>query len=313
MKKLKIFLSTPLIAVLAIFTLFASVLLPHSAAYAEEERPAYRMDISPGQKNLGTVQPGDVKTGSFSIENTGTEEFSISIDFTPYGVVGENYDPVYDQATKYTDITKWIKTDLDHATIKSGEEIDINYTVKVPSDAHGGMQAGTIMVTMENDAAQTETGIDTIRRLGYLVFGNVEGEVERSAKILDNNIPGIILKPDLSVTSLIENTGNVYGVAEYKVQIFPLFSNEEVFTNEEKPVENVIFPETKRFNAVTWEDTPALGIYRVRQTVQLFDAESTEEKYVLIIPLWLLITILAILFLAIFWIVSRVRGRKDRR
>ena len=165
---------------------------------------------------------------------------------------------------------------------------------------------------MQNADNQESTGFEAIKRLGFLVFGNVDGNISKNAKILENNIPGIILNPDLQVSSLVENNGNVYGVAEYKVQIFPLFSDEEVYTNEEKPEQNVIFPETKRYNAITWEETPSLGIYRVRQTVKLFDEESIVEKLVFIIPLWLIIVILVIIFLAVFWIVSRIHSRKEK-
>lgn len=293
-------------------SVISSIFLPSVVYAAEDERPAYRMDIAPGQDNLKTLQPGDVRTGSFSIENTGTEEFSFSVGFTPYSVEGEDYDPNYEKETQYTDIAKWITTDLTEATVKSGEEVEINYTIKVPENAHGGLQAGVIMVTMRNADSQESTGFEAIKRLGFLVFGNVDGKINRSAKILENNIPGIILNPDLQVSSLVENSGNVYGVAEYKVQVFPLFSDEEVYTNEEKPELNVIFPETKRYYAITWEDTPSLGIYRVRQTVKLFDEESVVEKLVFIIPLWLIIIILVIIFLAVFWIISRIRSRKER-
>lgn len=289
-----------------------SITLSSSSAYAVDERPAYRMDITPGQDNLKDLKPGDVRTGKFSVENTGTEDFSFSVDFTPYSVEGEDYDPNYEKETQYNDIAKWMTTDITEATVKSGEEVFINYTIKVPADAHGGLQAGVIMVTMQNADNQESTGFEAIKRLGFLVFGNVDGNISKNAKILENNIPGIIINPDLQVSSLVENNGNVYGVAEYKVQIFPLFSDEEVYTNEEKPEQNVIFPETKRYNAITWEETPSLGIYRVRQTVKLFDEESIVEKLVFIIPLWLIIVILVIIFLAVFWIVSRIHSRKKK-
>ena len=93
------------------------------------------------------------------------------------------------------------------------------------------------------------------------------------------------------------------------LQVFPLFGNEEVYTTEENPELKVIFPETKRYSEVAWEGAPALGIFRVKQTIKIFDEVSEVEKLVFLCPLWFIAIILLLIFLIIFWIVSRVRGR----
>ncbi len=146
--------------------------------------------------------------------------------------------------------------------------------------------------------------------MGYLIYGNVDGEITKTGKVLENKVPSFLFNPPIMGTSVVENTGNVYTVAKYTLQVFPLFSDEEVYTNEEEPEDNVIFPETKRYNEVTWEGAPHLGIFKVRQTVKIFDDESVTEKIVFLCPLWFLFITLLLIFLTIFWIVSRVFRRK---
>ena len=95
------------------------------------------------------------------------------------------------------------------------------------------------------------------------------------------------------------------------MQVFPLFGDEEVYTNEENPATLTILPETQRFNSISWDGAPQLGIFRVRETVTILDDTQTIEKIVFLCPIWFLFLILLIIFFVIFWLVSRARSRKS--
>lgn len=289
---------------LAIVTLLSQ----NSFTFAADEID-YHLGITPTQSNLGTIKPGESYTGEFKVRNHGNKTAEYEIDFAPYSVKNENYEPVYDQESSYTEISKWITASREGGVLEPGAEDTINFTVNVPSDIHGGSQSAIIVVRLKQDNSTTDTAVQAVQQLGYLVFGNVDGEITTTAKILENKIPSFIFTPPISATSLVENTGNVYTAATYTLQIFPLFSDEEVYTNEEEPDKNIIFPETKRFYTASWEGAPSLGIFRVRQTVKIFDEVSTVEKLVFLCPIWFLFIIVLIIFVAIFWIVSRIRGR----
>lgn len=279
--------------------------------YAEEGKPDYRMDIYPGQANLETMKAGSTYSGKFTLENTGKQDFDYEISFTPYTVVNETYDPNYDTENQYTDIAKWISVDQETGSVAAGEKVEISYTVDVPANIHGGAQSGVIMVTMlPGQKNEDNNAVQAVRRLGYLVFGNVDGEIVKTGKVLENKVPSFLFNPPVIGTSVVENTGNVYTTAQYSLQVFPLFSDEEVYTNEEKPDENIVFPETKRYNEIKWDGAPHLGIFRVRQTVKIFDEEAVTEKLVFLCPMWFLFIILLLIFCIIFWLVSRVFKRK---
>lgn len=274
-----------------------------------EELPDYKLAISPGQRGFGEVEPGETYSDKFLVKNRGSEKFDFEISFSPYSVETETYAANFDEETKYTDIARWLKVNIDHGTLESGEEAEIVYNFTVPEDMHGGAQAGTIMVSMGGVDEEGDS-VQTVRRLGYIVYANVDGDVIKTGKVIENKIPSFLFNPPITATSVVENTGNVYTVAQYSLQVFPLFSDEEIYTNEETPEGNVVFPETKKLNTISWEGAPQLGIFKVRQTVKIFDEESVTEKIVFLCPLWFLFIVILLIFCIIFWIVSRIIKRK---
>ena len=145
---------------------------------------------------------------------------------------------------------------------------------------------------------------------GIVIIAEVEGgNTRREGQVLETKIPTILFNPPITATSLVENTGNVHATATYTLQVFPLFGDEEVYTNEENPATLTILPETQRFNSISWDGAPQLGIFRVRETVSILDDTQTIEKIVFLCPIWFLFLVLLIIFFAIFWLVSRVRSR----
>lgn len=293
---------------MAIAVFFAGLFLSNGAF---ADTPDYQIGITPTQEDLGGLEPGKTYTGTYKVKNTGAKTFDFKMSFLPYTVKDETYEPVYSEDNTYTEITKWITLNVMEGTLEAGEEQVIEYTIDVPETAHGGAQAATIISTMQPPKGESSgNSVGTTQQLGYVVFGNVDGQVIKTGKVLENSVPGFLFNPPIYGTSLVENTGNVYTSAEYKLQVFPLFSDEEVYTNEETPDKNIIFPETKRYNEVKWEGAPQLGIFRVRQTVKIFDEESVTEKMVFLCPIWFLFIVILIIFCAIFWIVSRVMRRK---
>lgn len=288
-----------------VFGLFSSRVI------AEEIEVDHHLAITPTQSNFGEIEPGKTYEGSFSVVNEGLKTSNFEIDFAPYSVKNEFYEPVYDVDSSYTEISRWIKTSVDSGSVEPGKEAKVDFVVNVPADAHGGSQSAIIIVRLKTDDEDIkQSSVETVQELGYIVFGNVDGEITTTGKILENKVPSFLFNPPIIGTSVVENTGNVYTAAKYSLQVFPLFSDEEVYTNEEKPEENIVFPETKRYNEIKWEGAPHLGIFKVRQTVKIFDEESVTEKIVFLCPIWFLFIVLLLIFCVIFWIVSRVSKRK---
>lgn len=296
-------------ALLAVSFSATGFLFDQSALAAPVEQPEYRLAITPTQKDFKTFEPGHTYSDTYYVRNSGTKPFNYEITIAPYNVVGEYYETNYTEKTQYNEIVDWVSVNQTSGTLDPGERAEVQYTITVPEDMHGGAQACTIMAKMsdtehDNDAS----AVQTIRQLGYLIFGNVDGDIIETASITENRIPSFLFQAPLYAESVVENTGNVYGTAEYTFQVFPLFSDEEIYTNEEDPSREIIFPETKRYNKVAWEGSPQLGVYRIRQTVKLFDEVSTKEKLVFICPLWFLLICLAVVFIIVFSIIHHIRN-----
>ena len=275
---------------------------------ADGEKPDYRLQISPVRLDLD-LEPGTTSTGTFEVQNTGLKAYDFVLGVDPYSVTDENYSIDSETRTAYTDIVDWITFSQNEGHVDPNQNQEITVTVTVPDDVPAGGQYAMIYAEMVHDDELESTGVAVNHRVALLVFSEVEGNTRREGRVLETKIPTFIFDPPITATSLVENTGNVHATATYTLQVFPLFGDEEVYTNEENPATLTILPETQRFNSISWDGAPQLGIFRVRETVTILDDTQTIEKIVFLCPIWFLFLVLLIIFFAIFWLVSRVRSR----
>ena len=232
---------------------------------------------------------------------------------TPYGVSDENYSPIFDQENAYTQIADWITLDKTEGILQPGEKEDIGFTINVPVDAPAGGQYATIMAQDTTDLGSDQEGkglsVSSITAIGAIVYADVDGETRKEGIILENNIPSFVFTSPLEAFSRVKNSGNVHTDAEYVLQVWPLFSDSEICTNEEEPDTKIVMPETEYVRNETC-DLPPIGIFKAKQTVRLFDEISTIEKLVIVCPLWLLFIIVFAIVMLIIWLVLKAKNRK---
>ena len=309
-KKFKLFLA----AFLAAVTFGTFQAITSADVHAEDTKQnAIHLQVSPTKTKL-SLTPGSSYVGTFKVHNAGAAPFNYSVSATPYSVTNENYSPNYTGLTNYTQIADWITFDkaTEKGLLQPGEIAEVSYTVNVPKDAPAGGQYAALMAQTEDGNDENAT-VAVIHRVGMILYAAVPGDTRASGEIIKNNVNSFYFNPPLTVNSLVKNTGNVEQTATYTVKIYPLFSNEAVFSNEEKPDKEKqldVIPDTSRFNSITWEGAPHIGIFSVEQTIEFAGQISTNKKLVLICPLWLLFIIFALLFLIIFWLFSRAKNRK---
>lgn len=277
------------------------------------DTPDYRLQVSPSYAEIDDMLPGKTYTGVFKIQNTGSKDFEYAISLTPYGVSDESYTLDSSTETAYTQIKDWMTVSQDSGKLVADSSEEITYTIRVPQDAPAGGQYALINIRIIQDSdANSGAAITATKQIGFRLLGDVAGNTRRTGKVTELSIPSILFNPPLSATSVVENTGNTHITASYVLQVFPLFSNEEAYTNEESPYEVTVLPETSRYNSISWDGAPHLGIFRVKQTVTIADDTKTIEKIVFLCPIWLIFILLLIVFCIVFWICSRVKGRKER-
>ena len=107
----------------------------------------------------------------------------------------------------------------------------------------------------------------------------------------------------------MENDGNVHADAKYTLQVWPLFSDEEICTNEEDPATVLVMPGTKQYHAESC-NLGMVGIYKARQTVEIFGEKSIVDATVIMCPIWLMVVILVVIIAIVWFVVHRIMKRK---
>ncbi|MBR2753826.1 hypothetical protein IKD82_01555 [Candidatus Saccharibacteria bacterium] len=305
-----------IVAFAVLLTSFAGV----SNAFADMDGMDTVMTISPPKQKI-VLTPGEDFSGSVTVASSSTAKNGLKYSVTVGAfslVKDENGNVDYndvdvDTVTSYNQIMEWIELKKDKGEVEIGGTDTIPFVIHVPKDAPAGGQYATIIVQNDTDtgsAGGQGVSIESKVRFASNIFAEVTGETINKGEILENSIPSFILNNQLNVTSLVKNEGNVHTDAEYILQIWPLFSDEEIYTNEEKPETNLIMPDTERYHTIS-KELPSIGIFKVRQTVKVFGESSVVEKMVIVCPLWLLFLLLFAIIAIVMWLVFKVRGRKE--
>lgn len=300
-----------------------------SGAFADFDNMDTVMTISPPKHKIILV-PGEDYSGSITVSNSSTakKELQYSVSVGTYGVIkneqdGTDYDIDLDSITGYNQIMDWIELKKDKGIVAINGHDVIPFVIHVPKDAPAGGQYATIIIQNDTDTGGTGDGgvkIEDTIRFASIIYAEVTGQTRETGIILENNIASFILNNQLLATSSVRNDGNVHTDAEYTLQVWPLFSDEEVCTNEEKEegskIEgtktSLIMPETERYHAQTCY-LPSIGIFRAVQTVKIFGETSVVERTVIFCPLWLLFVALFVIIALILWIVMKTRGAKKQK
>ena len=264
------------------------------------------------------LNPGESYTGSFTVFNQASnqDELIYETEVIPF-FADENYDAIYEKVDNYNQIVDWITIDDGSGTLSPNNGANIVYTINVPKDAPAGGQYAAIRVLSVNKQKDNDdsmgTNINVRYGIAYTIFAEISGVTKRQGEIIDVDIPSFMLSGNIMGVSTVQNTGNVHSEAKYTLQVFPLFSDEEIYTNEENPATRTILPNRTLYNEVSWSDTPAMGIFNVIYTVEFEGVTTQVSKMVIKCPIWLLFIIIFVIFAIIIWMISRARSRRKLR
>ena len=294
------------ILISGILSLIAGVATPASAKSS--------FSVSPMNQKI-ILTPGETYNGSFKVTNPASNDsdFYYQAAVTPF-YVNDNYDIIYENNGDYNQITKWISLETTEGVIVPNQTEEILFSIKVPNDAPAGGQYAAITVTSKNDdIASNAVNIQSRFSIAHIIYAEIAGTTERKGEIFDVNLSGFMLSGNITGASSITNTGNVHGTAKYTLQVYPLFSSEEVYTNEEEPEEKTILPGRTLYNETIWTNTPPVGIFNAVYTVEFEGVTKQVSKMVIICPIWLLFIIIFVIVALIIWLVVRAKNRKGGR
>lgn len=302
--------------VLGVMLVFAS--MTFSGRAFADEAPKTALTLSPMSQKI-ILTPGETYEGTIKVINNNSSTGMMTYDakigsYNPVRGDGKDDYTSSDTTTQsnYNIMMDWTTLDKTTGTLQPNETAIVTYKIQVPKDAPAGAQYISILVadvTSDNDSKKEGVSIDSKVQMGSIIFANVAGETVEKGAITANNMPTVIANGKLEATSMVKNEGNIYTDASYILQVWPMFSDEEICTNEEKVETSMILPNTERYHVQTCI-LPSVGIYKAKQTVSIFGEESILEKTIIACPVWLMIVILAIIVAIIVAIVIIVKKHK---
>ncbi|MBQ1387263.1 hypothetical protein IIY68_00470 [Candidatus Saccharibacteria bacterium] len=271
-----------------------------------------RFTVSPMNQKI-ILTPGETYRGTFKVSNPGSNKnnFTYKAEAVPF-YVSEDYEPIYENNGDYTQMAEWIKIENPEGMIMPNNVIELKFSIDVPMGAPAGGQYAAITIASDKNDVIVENAlnIDAKYSIAHIIYAEVAGTTKRGGEIVDADVSSFLLSGNITGRSTVKNTGNVHDTAKYTLQIFPLFSGEEVYTNEEDPIEKTILPDRSLYNELAWEDTPAVGVFNVVYTVEFAGMTAQVSKMVIKCPIWLLFIIIFVIFALIFYFVARAKVRK---
>lgn len=268
--------------------------------------------LSPMYQQI-TLTPGESYVGNFEVVNPGDNiiDFRYTVKVEPFSVEGlDNLS--FTANGDYNQIVDWIELSRTEGIVSPNDNQEIRFTINVPENAAAGGQYAAIVVSSEEYRVDnTQVDLREKYEASHLIYAEVAGETTRKGVIENAKVPSFLFSGDIDGSVQIVNEGNVHSKATQTLQVFPLFSKEEIYTNEENPKEAWIMPGNTVYTSTSWEQSPPVGIFKVIYTINFEGVEKKIEKHVIICPIWLLIIILAIVFLILFKILFT--GKKEKK
>ncbi|MGO4258243.1 WxL protein peptidoglycan domain-containing protein [Marmoricola sp. RAF53] len=158
-----------------------------------------------------TIKPGEQVTDGIDIANEGRRKITLKVYAADGFTTGSGgYDVLTpDKASK--GVGAWVKPAVTHVTIAPGKQVQIPFTMTVPSNATPGDHLGGIVTVLDQrDASGTGTVVH--RRVGLRIESHVSGEVRSRLEVDDLKVDYDGHNPfgtgDATVRYTVRNTGN---------------------------------------------------------------------------------------------------------
>lgn len=306
-------------AIIIAFVVLLGGLLSSTGVFAASD---HTMTVSPPSQKI-VLTPGEEFEGTILVSNStdATRDLIYSVTVGSFSLREDesgkaDYDNVdVETITSYNQIMNWIILGKTEGTVGANEVDTVPFIIKVPKDAPAGGQYATIVIQDDTKKDEEDDGnvtVQSVFRFAANIFAEVTGKTRDEGSIPENDIPAFSLDNTLNASSTVHNSGNVHTDAQYILQVWPLFSDEEICTNEEEPSTSFIMPGTEKYHVESCT-LPAIGIFKAKQIVKIFNETSIFERMVIVCPLWLLFLIVFGITALIIYYIARVKARKNER
>lgn len=176
--------------------------------------------------------PGDTVSDVLVVDNTSAVNLVLGVYAsdafnTPEGgtdLLSADRDPV--------DVGSWVTAEQRSITVPAGGTLEVPFTVEIPEDAEPGDHTGGIVTSLtlsEPDAQGNRIQVE--RRLGSRIYVRVEGGVEpaltfTNLEVVHHGSRNPFAAGSLTITYVVENTGNVRLRATRLVRVSPTIGSD---------------------------------------------------------------------------------------
>ena len=294
------------------------IIAPKASADENYVGPLSGFQMSPMTERI-ELKPGDTYKGTFYIMNPerNTSDLRYKLEVKSF-YRDENNEAVFEDVDGRGQLADWITLDCkDSGTLAPRESANVTFTINVPYNVPAGGQYAAIVATSippEGDGGADSATIRESVAMAHTVLAEVKGNTIRTSEINSVDVPGFIFDGNIKASAKVSNTGNIHGTATYTFEVYPLFSSDPVYTNEDEPEKKLILPDRSLLHETVWENTPTFGIFNVHYKVE-FEGGNVKEvtKLVIKCPVWLLFILLLVIIAIVAYVVRYIKGRKGAR
>jgi hypothetical protein len=270
-------------------------------ALAADDETTERITLSPVSKRY-TLDAGKVQTDKVTVINDGQAAYDFIVYARPYSVQNEQYEPDFVTAAPKADAYQWIQFNKTTWHLEPGQRVDIDYTVRVPAKAASGGHYGVIFAETQ-PAAGTGDSVVRKKRVGTIIYANVNGQVSLSGDVLKMNIPFWQTEPPLMTSLSLHNTGNTDFEAQTTLTVKDLFGQTKFKTSRT----SVVLPETTRLLPINWDNAPWFGLFKAELHTSFLDKNASTSQFVLLMPKWLPVILLVVIIGGVYAALRRHR------
>lgn len=278
---------------------------------------ANEFSVTPMNQMVDLV-PGETYNFSITVLNpvNSVENLDYKAYAAPYSVANEGYDADVVTRTDRTQMVDWITIHEPTGTLAPNESKELEFTITVPEDAPGGGQYAAIVVGINNEnKTHDNMMVSNVLEIASVLYAKVDGEIIHKGEILENNVPGFSAIAPVTVSSLINNEGNMHEIAEITITATNAFTGEVYMSSglDNGTFAELIMPDSTKYISKEIEDLPLIGIIRVKQDIYYNYAMSTVEKNVIVCPIWFLVLVILTIAAIVAGVVRAIRKHKKKK
>ncbi len=267
--------------------------------------------VSPTSQEIN-LQPGDTYHSQLTVINDGASTIIYHLYAADYKVTNEQYVGNFDSSGAAANISPigWVQLPASQFTIKSGQQIVVQYTITAPNTATIGGHYTAIFAETVPPPNPGGTRIARVDRVGSLLYLAVGGQLHPAGQVLPLDAHWLQPLSPITAGLRIHNTGNVHFVAYGTAWLSGLFGGQ----TKPAPFKGEVLPGTIRRFGLKLPTAAPIGVYKLTAEANFNGQTVTQSHWVVLLPrLTFIIIGLTILLMAVLAIWDKLLRHRGRR